>query len=130
MAKINERSTQIDEMILRAIAGVDRCACATDAEGIIRFATDAFAQLCGKPEEELLGSRVGTLFSPGENDRIKAGLLKSSPGDEWHFEIQHTGRDGADFACNLDRQENPGPAGRDAVVPVHGRTGDARRHRR
>ncbi len=87
--------------MLRAIRGVDRSVFAADGDGVIRFATEAFAQLCGKPVESLVGSRVGSLFNQGEHDRIKAGLRKSSPGDEWHFEILHAGRDGTSFPCSL-----------------------------
>jgi PAS domain S-box-containing protein len=74
-------------MIHRALRTIDQGVVVTDAEGVIRFATDAFSRRCGKPAADLVGSHVGGLFPPEEFERIRSGLRKSSPDDTWRFEI-------------------------------------------
>ncbi|HLF15312.1 MAG TPA: PAS domain S-box protein [Bacteroidota bacterium] len=117
MAKTDESTVPVDELIFRAVRSMNEGACVTDGEGAIRFATDAFAKLCGKPVEQLIGSRVGAIFSPGEFEKILAGIRKSSPGDEWRFEIFHAGPDGLRFPCDLTvRKIRDVPAGRLAYL--------------
>ncbi len=90
-----------DASFFRALRGIGGYSCATDGEGIVRFATDDLAQFCGRPADTLIGSRIGSLFPPGEYERVTEGMRKSSADETWRVETSLTGRDGARVPCAL-----------------------------
>jgi PAS domain S-box-containing protein len=119
MAKKEEHTSGTGELVLHALQAMGVGAFVADSGGLVLFATEAFQKLCGRPAGVLVGSHAGSLFPPGEYERITAGLRKSSPGDEWKFEIVHAGGDGQEIPCELTvRKVRRAGAGRFAYLYV------------
>jgi PAS domain S-box-containing protein len=101
MTKKTADIRESNDLIFRALRGLGEPAFATDEDGVIRFTTDAFSALCGRPLGQLIGSHSGGLFADGEYERIRAGMRKSSAGDEWHFDSVRCAPDGPSISLDL-----------------------------
>ena len=85
----------------------------TDAQGFITYSTEAFCNLCGYTQDELLGKTHHLLSDPEESNEFFENLWTTiSSGDKWQGKIKNYSKNKVPFILDT------------AIIPVKNKAGD------
>ncbi|MDP2209559.1 MAG: PAS domain S-box protein [Bacteroidota bacterium] len=88
-------------LLAQTVVSVKDCISITDMNDNIIFVNDAFVNVYGYSNEELVGKNISMVRSPNTSPEVTQQILPATLTGEWYGELVNRRKDGSDFPIEL-----------------------------